>query len=267
MSLTKQLTTAFVFVVLSQLAHATNRGFMPGDAFFHSVLTQDTCTRLADSESASLRFVRPKGESIASCGYAGYWALQLPKGSAPLVKNLDSLYADLRRYSWRELSEYTDSEGNTRQVETNGFHIFAYNKDFDPLRHEIALRYNENWVQDESSFGPHPKITRLESFIIDRVAFSKDWRDAADVPPLKTTCPAIPDQEKRMKLGMGNKMIDEPVVATGEVQIILTTSGDFRQYLQRRNGATFYSVTNAGVKKYTVKQREWVVTDWPPMDE
>lgn len=265
--LMKYFIATFVLLTLAHPACATNRGFMRGDACFHSILTKDLCTALADSDSPLLPFVRPKGEKFAFCGYAGYWSLQLPAGSEPLVKNLGVLYTSLRRNSPRELREHTDEEGTTSRIETNGFHLFVYNRDFDPLEYDIALRYNETWVDDESSFGPHPSITRLEPFVIDRVAFSNDWRDAAAVPPLRTECPPIPEQEKRMKLGMGNKRIDAPVVAQGEVQIIVAVSDNLRRYVNRRRGATFYSVTNSGVKQYIAKHGEWVVTDWSPERE
>ena len=246
---------------------ATNRGFMPGDAFFHSVLTQDDCEQLTKSPLPTLEFVRPKGEPFTGCGYAGYWSLQLPAESAPLFSNLSKLYSGLRRHAPRELTEHIDGDGKKQQYETNGFHIFVYNKDFDPLRYDIALRYNETWVADESSFGPHPSITHLESFVIDSFAFSNDWRDAAVVAPLKTECPPIPDQERRMKLGMGNKRIDESVLAKGDIQIIVTASPDLRRYVHRKNGTLFYSVTNEGIKQYQAKNGDWVVTDWDPAAE
>ena len=263
----KQCIATLVFLTLASPTYATNRGFMPGDAFFHSVLTQDRCTALSDSDSPSLPFVRPKGEQFTFCGYAGYWFLQLPADSDPLIKNLGSLYSSLRRSSPRELLEYTDANGTTTQIETNGFHVFVYNHDFDPLKYDIALRYNETWAEDESSFGPHPLSTRLESFVIDRAAFSNDWRDAAAVPPLRTECPPIPEQEKRMKLGTGNERLDAPVLAKEQVQIIVTASDKFPQYVHRRNGATFYSVTNSGIKQYTAKRGKWIVTDWSPEPE
>ncbi len=254
-----------MFLLLaSNPAFATNRGFMPGDACFHSILTKDRLTALAESENATIPFVRPKDEQFAFCGYAGYWSLQLPPNSESLIKNLSSLYTELRRSSPREFRESVDSDGKTIHSETNGFHIFVYNHDFDPLKYDIALRYNENWSEDESSFGPESRITRLEPYVLDRVAFSNDWRDSKAVPPLRAMCPPVPDQEERMKLGVGNKQIEDPVVATGQVQVILTDVGSFRRYLHRRNGATFYSVTNSGVKQYTVTKSEWVVSNWLP---
>ena len=183
------------FLLVASPALATNRGFMPGDACFHSILTKDRLAALAASEKATVPFIRPKGEQFAFCGYAGYWSLQFPPNSDSLVKNLNALYTELRRYSPRELQEHVNSDGKTVQFETNGFHIVIYNRDFDPLKYNIALRYNETWSEDESSFGPRPRITRLESYVVDRVAFSNDWRDAKDVPPLRATHPSIPDQE------------------------------------------------------------------------
>jgi len=240
---------------------------MPGDACFHSVLTKDRLSALVESENPTLPFIRPKGEQFAFCGYAGYWSLQLPPGSRPLVENLNTLYIELRRSSPRELREYVDSDGKTVQSETNGFHIFVYNHGFDPLKHNIALRYNETWSADESSFGPNPQITRLEPYLDDRVAVSNDWRDAKAVPALRATHPPIPNQEKRMRLGMGNKRIDDPVVANDQVQVILTTVAEFRKYIHPRNGVMFYSITNTGVKQYTFKKSKWVVSDWPPQSE
>lgn len=260
----KHYISILAFLLLVPSAYATNRGFFPGDAFFHSVLTQDLCTALSDSDSSVIPYIPPKSEQGGFCGFAGYWSLQLGADSGMLIKNLCALYSEQRRFTPRKLHEYTDLNGNKTQYEKNGLHIFVYNHDFAPLRHNIALRYNENWVKDEASFGPRPTNTRLESFVIDRIAFSNDWRDAAAVPKLHVECPPIPDQENRMKLGLGNRRIEAPVLVKGKVQVIVTALGDFGRYLHSRNGATFYSVTKSGIKQHAVRKGKWVVTDWSP---
>ncbi len=241
---------------------ATDRGFLPGDAFFHSVLTRERCESLQRDEPPVLPYVRPKEEQPALCGYAGYWNMQFAPGSQPLISNLCDLYSDLRRDTPRELVEFEAADGSTVHHETNGFHLFVYNDDFDLKRHHVALRYNESWVTDESLFGPRPAFTRLELFVEDRIAFSDDWRDAASVPRLRAECPPIPDQEARMKLGLGNRRIESPIVVDDRIQVVVTESSDFRRYVRRRNDATLYAVTADGIKVHRIKNRKWVVTDW-----
>ena len=241
---------------------ATDRGFLPGDAFFHSVLTQDRCESLQSDELPVLQYVRPKEEHPALCGYAGYWKLQFAPGSQPLISNLCNLYSDFRKYTPREIVEFEAADGSTVRHETNGFHLFVYNDDFDPKRYHVALRYNESWVTDESSFVPRPDFTRLELFVEDRIAFSDDCRDAASVPQLRAKCPPIPDQEARMKLGLGNQRIESPIVVDEQIQVIVNESSDFRRYVRRRNGATLYAVTADGIKVHKIKNRKWVVSNW-----
>ena len=258
----------FVIIIVvfafSTVVEATDRGFMPGDAFFHSVLTKQRCETLQLSERPTLPYVRPQKEQSYLCGYAGYWNLQFAPGSQPLVANLCDLYNGLRRYEPREIVEFEAADGSIVSEETNGFHLFVYNRDFDTNRYHIALRYNESWGEDESSFGPRPASTRLELFVQDRLAFSDDWRDAAFVRPLKAVCPPIPDQEARRELGLGNERIDAPVLVDGQIQVVVTATADFRRYVRRRNGATFYVVTQDGIKKHRIKDGKWSIADWEP---
>lgn len=77
---------------MPQQAKATNRGFLPGDAFFHAVLTQELCKKLVASDTPTLEYVRPQAEEWYLCGFAGYWNLQLPADSQPLLANLSQLF-------------------------------------------------------------------------------------------------------------------------------------------------------------------------------
>ena len=260
------LLSVIVLIAACRTAGATNRGFLPGDAFFHAMLTQELCRQLEESDSPSLAYVRPQSEAGAFCGYAGYWTLQLPADSRPLIQNLCTLYRHLRQSLPREIQEFQDAGGTVRQSETNGFHLFVYNADFDLQRYDIGLRYNESWSANESAFGPHPAITRLELFVDDKVAFSNDWRDAASVPRLRTICPPISDQERRKALGTGNERVDDAVVVTGPVQIIVATSPKLARYVHRRNSMRFYSVTNDGIKEFTARKSKWVVRDWTDIE-
>ncbi len=65
-----------------------------------------------------------------------------------------------------------------------------------------------------------------------------------------------------MKLGLGNRRIESPIVVDDRIQVVVTESSDFRRYVRRRNDATLYAVTADGIKVHRIKNRKWVVTDW-----
>lgn len=253
-----------IVVSICSPAFATNRGFMPGDAFFHSRLSQATSRRLVEDSDMILSFSRPATAIPSFCGFAGYWRIRLPDESRELARNLKILYDDLRKDIPRELREYVNEDGKTDIREVNGFHLFVYNREFDPLAWKIGLRYNENWVQDESSFGGSQATTRLEFFVSDPKAVVVDWRDSPLIPPLRTRCPPIPKRDMSIPWGNGiaGKQILEPVELDGDIQVIVTDTEDLRSYYRGSKNVRFFSVTNDGIKVFERQKGELQSEDW-----
>lgn len=269
-------TLPFVLITLANLSNAAtaqNTGFLPGDAFFHAVVTERSVDEMSAAEEAVLDYVRPESEEGSFSGYAGYWKLRLPTDSQATVRNLQRVYRDIRIRVPKEMREYKSASGTSSPraaseiIETNGLHVFVYNADFDSHRYSLGLRYNESWLEDTASFGPNPKWVRLELFVDDRGAFSDDWRDASKVPKLDVTCPAIPDQARRMELGIGNARIDVPLEVRNPVQLIVLPTRRLGPYFRKRNGAYFFSISSESVKIHRMVKGEWTSSDWPHSDE
>ncbi|QDT14824.1 hypothetical protein [Alienimonas californiensis] len=261
-------------------AWATNRGFFPGDAFFHTTLTKEVAEKLRADASTPLRYATPDHEEGGFCGYTGYWNARLPADS-PLAARLADLYDRLRRdVVFREVSQAIEDDGTVTEWETNGFNLFLYNSDYNPRRRGIGLRYNETWVEDEMAFGPSRAGTRLEIFVDHPHAVSQDWRDAADVPPLNADCPPLPPVPAREVLRMAGPMIEEPIRLRGPVLAVVTEQRDLNGYFRPRRsldpfeieleiGETYYVVTTDGVTRhyFNRKTRRWQSDNWPTFEE
>ena len=245
-------------------AGAANRGFFPGDAFFHTTLTKQTADALRGEAPATLGYVRPEHAEWMFCGYTGYWNARLPAGD-PVGLRLADLNDRLRReVEPRRVEQWVDSEGNHVERELNGFRLFFYNANYDADFRKIGIRYNETWIEDQAAFGSSRSAAILESFVIDSYAFSLDWRDAADVPPLATICPPPPELPK-VRFGNGGPEVKEPVTFDGPILAVVTQDRDLRRYLRPKKGTTYYVVTADGVvrRRYEGRRRGWEADDWP----
>ena len=239
---------------------AGNIGFLPGDSFFHSILTKDKSQELLKEETSMLKYVQPRWVEGYFCGYHGYWQLQLPSDSKPLILNLQTVYDSVRESSPRKLVEYKSLEG-VQVHETNGLHLFVYNADFDPTKYTVGRRYNETWVEDEMAFGRSRRETELQVFDRSPETYAGEWRDASQVPCLKTTYPTWEKHIDAIQRGKG--------IATcqGPIQIIVLESEEIPSFKSPEDWETFYAVNNTGIKRhryYGEKKKEWAVVDWTP---
>ena len=142
---------------LPTAAQANNNFFLPGDAFFHTVLTESLLQDIEKSKSPVFRYVRPNHLDTFLCGFAGFNMLQVKEMSPAIKKNLQALYRELREdyplqielvqeTRWvRGSIEDGDKEIKTGKIlrrELNGFSMFFYNAGFDANRYRIGLKYN-----------------------------------------------------------------------------------------------------------------------------
>ena len=249
-------------------ASATNIHFLPGDAFFYTRLTRETCDSLLKDSQFSLRYITSELSPGAFCGYAGFRQLQLPQSSRLLIANLVQVYTEVRKSSRRELTEYQDDHGQIELVETNGLPIFIYNESFDSKIHSIGLKYNESWVEDEMAFGVRKDRVKLDVFDPSPLLFGEEWKDSREVAPLQVKCPPIPELEQRKKYGLGGDAVTEPVLCDGPVQIILIDVPNLKSYFQSRNKSDFYVIKSTGVTKhFTDEEGDRVVEPWIPKPE
>lgn len=236
---------------------AGNAGFLPGDSFFHTRLTEEACNTLLSQPSPRLPYWRPDWVEGAFCGYYGYMELELTSDNKPLFEHAQGVYRSVRQFEFKELVEIR-SGTKIETWETNGLRLFIYNEDFSPLVNYVGLRYNESWVENLQAFGMPRKAVTLESFDTHPKAFSCDWRDAAEVPPLKIRVPSVEESLDAIRRGEAVAKCDGPI------QFIVLDSDKFQSFVNPRQRMKFFSITNSGVKKYEYQKREWKVEDWHP---
>lgn len=183
---------AVAFTLSSARILANNNLFLPGDAFFPTVLTKADIEALQATKSAerTFRYSSFGGYEGAFCGYAGYANAKIPSVDDAFAKSLASVYERIRESQPRELIERTH-EGKTELIETNGVRVLFYPPEFEFPRYHLGLRYNEKWVTEAVKFGHERKHLRLCCLIPSPDAIECEWRDAELVPPLKVQLPKV----------------------------------------------------------------------------
>ena len=236
-------------------ARANNNYFLPGDSFFHAVLTEAALTEIEKSKSPVLRYNRPDHLDWAFCGYAGFEQLQVKEMSPTIKKHLRALYRHLREEhplrielvpetkSVRGKDGEGDVEVKTGKIlrrELNGFSMFFYNADFDANRFRLGLKYNENWLEEVVAFGHRREHAQFEFFVREEKAILSDWRDCRAVKPLEVFSPPIKRRRSSKPL--------PPITLKGKVRILILPKADFSAAFARIG--FIYEVTEAGVRLY-----------------
>ena len=248
------LVTMLLFVAVWQqptTGHANNNYFLPGDSFFHTVLTEAVLADLEKSKSPVFRYNRPDHLDFYLCGYAGFEQLQVKEMSPSIKKHLQTLYRQLREeYPLRiELVQETkfvpgdlgDEEVKTGKIlrrELNGFSMFFYNADFDANRYRLGLKYNENWVEEVVAFGHSREHAQFEFFVREEEAILSDWRDSRLVKPLDVISPPVKVRRSSNPL--------PPITLKTKVRIFVLPTNDFLSHYRRSK--FIYEVTSAGIK-------------------
>lgn len=252
------LVTMVLFVAIWQqptTGSANNNFFLPGDSFFHTILTEAVLADLEKSKSPVFHYDRPDHLDSFLCGYAGFEQLQVQEMSPAIRKNLQMLYRHLReQYPLKiELVPETKlvrnaSGGFGKQVKTgkilrrelNGFSMFFYNANFDANRYRLGLKYNENWVEEVVAFGHSHEHAQFEFFIREEKAILSDWRDCRLVKPLDVISPPIKKRRSSNPL--------PPITLKSKVRIFVLPEADFRAAFDRSD--FIYEVTEAGIQLY-----------------
>ena len=235
-------------------ARANNNYFLPGDSFFHTLLTEAVLADLEKSKSPVFRYDRPDHLNSFLCGSAGFEQLQVKEMSPAIKKNLQSLYRHLRgayplrielvpETKWVRKEEDGDVEVKTGKIlrrELNGFSMFFYNADFDANRYRLGLKYNENWLEEVVAFGHSRKHAQFEFFVREEKAILSDWRDCRLVKPLDVISPPIKVRRSSNPL--------PPITLKSKVRIFVLPEGKFSSAFNRSD--FIYEVTEAGVQLY-----------------
>jgi hypothetical protein len=247
---------------LPTAAQANNNFFLPGDAFFHTVLTESLLQDIEKSKSPVFRYVRPDHLDTFLCGFAGFDMLQVKEMSPAIKKNLQALYRELREdyplqielvqeTRWvRGSIEDGDKEIKTGKIlrrELNGFSMFFYNAGFDANRYRIGLKYNETWAEEVMAFGHQREHIQFEFFIREEKAILSDWRDSQLVKPLDVISPPIEPRRSSKPL--------PPVTLRSKVRVFILPESNFQSAFDRSRG--IYEVTEAGIQYYRPLGNAW----------
>ncbi|ADB18476.1 hypothetical protein Psta_3821 [Pirellula staleyi DSM 6068] len=245
-----------VLLATTQVALANNNLFLPGDAYFPAIMTQEDVERVLAEKVGERRFEYSsfRGYDGAFCGFAGYGVGILQGVDDPFAKNLASVYQHIRTYQFRELREIKH-QGKLLREETNGMQVLFYPTDFDFKKQQLGLRYNENWVDAVLKFGHDRSYLRYCSLVNDPEAVAGSWRDGAMVPglkfvPGKVDRPAEPAESEKMQ-GTSNPLL--PAIIQGKVRAYVLPSGvTLTDLFQNKIEpyTSMYEVTSEGVVRY-----------------
>lgn len=183
---------AMATAISAGFAFANNNLFLPGDAFFPTVLTKADVEALlaARNGERSFKYSSFDGYELAFCGYAGYNTASIKAVDDAFANNLATVYGRVRQYSPRTLVEQV-RDGKEELIESNGIRVLFYPADYAFPGRPLGLRYNENWIAEAVKFGHKRERVRLCSLIQDPRVIEEEWRDGEAVPPLKVQLPDI----------------------------------------------------------------------------
>ena len=250
------LGLAFLFVAcINRQTHANNNLFLPGDAFFPTILTADAIEKLATNrERHEFVYSSFGGYDGAFCGYAGYNRARVSSMEDAFIANLKSTYEQIRKFEPRMLSE-EKRDGKTILRETNGIRVMFYNETFEFPKFKLGLRYNENWVAETVKFGHQPRAVRLCCLLDNKDAVMVSWRDAGFVEPLEVSLPKV-----ELKPVPEN---DSPITIKGKLKAIVFGSTSLVDYFKPSDGVSFFIVDEEGITEMVydgVEEYKWVAT-------
>ncbi|MDB4679814.1 MAG: hypothetical protein P8M30_17075 [Planctomycetaceae bacterium] len=240
-------------ISLNTLLHANNNLFLPGDAFFPTILTQKDISSLQEMKSGERLFSYSSlgGYEGAFCGFAGYQNAMIPSVDEAFTENLTIIYKHIRSYQDRELRERIDDEGAIQLEETNGIHVLFYPAEFKFPRNKLGLRYNEHWVEEAMKFGHNRSGLRLCSLINDPDAIQLSWRDA---PIVSSFDAELPDVESKP-----TSLVEEPIVLKGDVKAIVVASFTLKEIFraERKDYLEIYIVDAKEISMWVFEQSKW----------
>lgn len=218
---------------------ANNTYFLPGDSFFFLRLSSQDMVRLHPQSTFTWGYSSPR-EGGYFCGYAGYSRIQL------------TMPAAMRRSLGRAIKELSPLAPPDESDKRRRVGIFVYNDDFDIHQRRLAVQYNENWVRETAMFGHREDHMRLEDFVGTVDAVTEGWRDGPRVKPLQAKLKPPPD-------GFGGAFRD-PVVPTGDIQLIVIPDRDYAKYFERKSEARLIRVDRDGLSYFRGAGSRWKQT-------
>ncbi|MBC8350341.1 MAG: hypothetical protein H8E66_00020 [Planctomycetes bacterium] len=265
MSIRSNFTATLLLVLMIPLAaRGANQYFMPGDAFFHTVLTEELLGKIDEQADPVFIYHRPDFLPQMFCGYAGFQQLQYDKMPKSMKDNLRKVYDDLR-LDYPKRIEVTDEvrvektedgdidvpTGKKIYTEINGFSVLFYNASFDRTKFHLAAKYNEDWAENFAAFGHGREHAVFESLVPTAKAVSLEWRDAKLVKPLNVGLPELHARSFKTPLRPKEKLV-----------AIVLPKRDFQLAFDGKElgwmPVSLYAVTEDGITELMGNNGHWV---------
>lgn len=244
---------AFVIIALLGLSKcaANNNLFLPGDAFFPTLLTKDgiKTMRALKPDDRMFEYIATDVEGGAMCGYAGYANATIPSLDDAFAENLERVYSKIIGLRGRKLIERTEN-GTTTTTEQGGMRVLFYPLAFDFQQHRLGIKYNENWVAESMKFGHETKQISYSSLIDRAEAVAISWRDALEVKGLQVKLPDVaPAPTPRVEI---------PIVINEPVRAYVLGFGSLENFFDQNDAnLTLYIVDSKGVEEWYHQLGEW----------
>jgi hypothetical protein len=255
---------------------STNVSFMPGDAFFHSRLTEQAVASMPRDGGSWTIIYSSNDESGNLSGFAGFRTLSVQSVSSQVVMRIHDVYSHLNPNNVKTLKVFIDAGGKRKEVETGGFHFFVYNRDVDWSFQRLALKYNEDWVDIPNNalqgsrkpancikgFPGVGPVRTYSPFIRSYEAVVSDWRDAKAFAPLKVSVP------NNIAWGVIGPRITEPVEADmKDVQFVILERDNLRKYYHRKLLYEYFLITESGIQIAGWEKGKLNIANWRPVQK
>lgn len=232
--------------------NASNKLFLPGDAFFPTSLTKDAITKIRKMRSDVRTFAFGATDQMggALCGYAGYPIAKIPQVDDSFLDNLGLVYSKMQRLS-RGIQRDRSQKATDHDRETEGMRVLFYPASFDFQMHRIGLTYNENWVEETKKFG-HDRSHISYGSLIDRAdAVAISWRDALEVKGLEVT---TPDVELKP-----TPLLETPIVVKERVRAHVLGVGSLKDFFDPDEDTplTLYIVDSNEIEEWQYQHGKW----------
>lgn len=263
---TRLAALLFMSVLTAPFSYAANPAFMPGDSCFTTRLTAEWCKDLGAGESLTVRYWRSPAVGGNFGGSAGFDYLEIADPSGDLAWNIEKVVGGIRKQMPSVLHVRRNDEGEVTVYEPDPLRAFVYRRDYDPAL-GVGLKFNEDWDKPiaygfkgfggepvkPSSVGYHPFATSWQ-------AVARDWKLAADVPPLTSELP---------EGGLIGPITETPIRMDAEnLRLFVFPAGELNDFaVPSRESRTpwFYEVTSDGFRalRYTGRGLEVMENEFP----
>jgi hypothetical protein len=228
--------------------------FRPGDACFTSEVSDEILA--IKGEEFRLRFGTGLGRAGDMDGSFGMDSLVIVDPEKKLSSSLQEAYRIIRKSNCRQIEFVPDENGDEIVVELNAVAVFVHNADFRFQQYSPFMRFNENWVREANemqpgnAFGLGRSKPRISGILPDFDHI--EWRDAAEVPPLKHRNRVTPDHPAEIEC----KAADIKLLLIAKEDLEKLTQNELRDNVDVAE-VKLLCVESHAISDFVYKQGRW----------